>query len=343
MLALEKFANEHQEDDLEWLCNKTDLENDDIAYPSIYIGDERLLMFLEYQAFVFGFYYQLTGPLLCHDFSDGEGYVRTVWGFRDKYLLDMCARFAQDCRRSPEGTNRTMLLRFLATMYAGRQAQPPNAPSSGLMAVLGSISIISLSLLRPTSDPADLAKIAIVTLPVLELLQEGDGELFAAEEGGSDIEYRIPARKEMQPVSARGPSAKWSVHAKMGVLVAERLTGVVMAARCAGRLVGAFSPLRADITQIGAHGSSPCPASQGGQARPSSIRAFETTEHDFKDGYLARPVIPGDVVVVQSFQCPAMQYAAGGLYVGWKIAFAVDGDLEAAVARLEGDVGVIIT
>jgi hypothetical protein len=183
MMALDEMLKHLAQKDYDWLCSITSLENDDLRSPILDIPDNRLLLLLEYQAFVFGYYYRLLEPVISFEFAEKGSYLRSVWGFRDKFLLDMCSRFAMYYQRTAS-VDRTTILRMIATMYAGRQIDSPNAPSKGLMAIIGYTSILSMPLLRASDDPKDISKFAVVTFPILDLHQEGDGELFAGSSSG---------------------------------------------------------------------------------------------------------------------------------------------------------------
>ena len=77
---------------------------------------------------------------------------------------------------------------MLATMCAGRNKIFLSGHSStNLLGVLGSISILTRNILRPTDNPEDMGQFFILDLPVVHLAPNEDGELYAAV--GHSLEY----------------------------------------------------------------------------------------------------------------------------------------------------------
>lgn len=135
-------------------------------------------------------------------------------------------------------------------MYNGRrkvfQAKSPNPR---LVGILGPISVLALPLVRTTDVLKDIWKLAIIDLPIVDFVAVGgDGELMAGDAGGLQFVPATAFDKAELAVKPDMPSNKWTVHTSVSILFgSEQGDGVVMAARCGGRLVGWFNPLAADI------------------------------------------------------------------------------------------------
>jgi hypothetical protein len=156
----------------------------------------------------------------------------------------MCTQFGSTLQKDME-VSRSQVLYMLASMYSGRQKSfVPGISLHGLRGIIGHVSVFSMSLLRNVDTPEQVCRFIIADLPVVDLASENDGELFAAT--GTSIEFDQQPVKPMD-IIPHGPNKKWSLHAKMGVIFDGGESGVVMAARCSGRLVGWFSPLAADV------------------------------------------------------------------------------------------------
>lgn len=98
-----------------------------------------------------------------------------------------------------------------------------------------------------------------------------------------------------------------------------RLGKVVLAVRCSGILIRTVNPSEADGVKIraranhsGAFDARPWLHTQPISDIPCTL--FDVTEKHFQDDVVGRPHQCGQMVVVQSHGCPAMRYAAAGLY-----------------------------
>ena len=135
---------------------------------------------------------------------------------------------------------------MLATMYDGRpKLYSPNTSSTGLIGILGTISVLALPLLCTTNVPEKIARFAIVTLPVIDLMSDSR-ELYSRQY--QSVHFIRAANSPPKLITSRGPKKTWSVHAKLGKLFGEESNDVMMAARCDGKLVGWSGPLAADFT-----------------------------------------------------------------------------------------------
>ena len=140
---------------------------------------KQMSVWLMYQALVFGFYYKLIEPLISMDFVQPEACFKGIWGEVSTTFLGMCIQFGNSLRRDGR-VCRPHMLHMISTMYAGRQRWFfPTAPSHDLLGVLGPISVVSKPLLHTSDDPNEIGKIMLADLPILDLVAEPDGELFA--------------------------------------------------------------------------------------------------------------------------------------------------------------------
>lgn len=249
LLGLEKLIEGLDNDRILWLHRHTGsefLSRTEDAMPSE--NREEMHLWAQYQAFVFGYYYRLLRPLLATDSIDKEAFFRGIWGYGSTSALAAFTDLAQTFRRHIK-VSRSHLLHILSMMYAGRNQRYLHQHSrTGLLGILGSISIITMSLYKTTDVPDEIAKFAIVDLPIIDLAAEANGELYTGK-GGSIVFDSAPVRA--RPIRPHGATGQWSVLAKMGVFSGESNAGVVMAARCNGRTVGYFSPLAADVFFFG--------------------------------------------------------------------------------------------
>lgn len=337
MLALEELAKGVDSHRLEWLHLHTALEflQRETLTPSR--RPENMELWVQYQALVFGFYYRLLKSLVALELVQQDAYFRGIWGYGSTAFLAMCTQFA-DGLRSHNQVSRTHILYLLSTMHNGRRKGfSYKSPGSGLLGILGTISVLTMPLLRTSDVPDEIAKFAVVDLPVIDLMSESSGELYSGTELGIEFVHAAKAPKEISP---RRPSKEWSVHAKMGMMFGEGRTGVVMAARCSGRLVGWFSPLAADVTFLSSAYQVKRHETEVNYVDESVVKGFEVTDEDWQNGQIQRP-LPEDLVdqigVVHSRGCAALHYAASGFYASAReeVAIASD-DINVAVGRVEG-------
>jgi hypothetical protein len=305
---------------------------------------ENISILLRYQALVFGFYYTLLGSLVSSEYVQPDTYFRGIWGNGSTTFLAMCTQFSQELRRKAK-VSRTHVLYMLATMFNGRQKVfSPKSPSMGLVGVVGSISILAKPLLCITDVPQEIATFVLLDLPVVDLMAvNSDGELYAGT--GSGIEFD-PKKVETLDISPHGPEKQWSVHAKMGTLFGDGPPGVVMAARCGGRLVGWFNPLAANVQFLSSAYQVERHAEEKDFVDDTVVRGFEIRDEHWQSGIVQRVIDvnpENQIGVVHCRGCPALRYIATGFYVsvGDEVAIATD-DIEVALGRVQGQDGGII-
>jgi hypothetical protein len=346
LLAVEDLMEPYSATDLTGFLQYTELrylkQREGIAKPK-HMASMDLLW--QYQALVFGFYYALMDSLISTKLVQKNAYFRGLWGRGSTMFLGMCIEFADLLRR--EGlVSRTHVLYMLSTMYNARQKQFPDlSAAKGLLGVLGSISVLSGSLMRTTDDPKEISKFALTDLPILDLMADYDGELFAGKGGGFPFnDYNHAKPTVVQP---RGPKKEWSLHAKMGLLFGDGEPGVVMAARCAGTLVGWFSPLAADIAFLSSAYQERSHDGEEGYIDQSTFMGYEVDDSHWQENRLSRPMnqrVSCHVGLVRSSGCPALRYTAAGILTeyGEEIAIATD-DINAAYDKVaEQGEGIVI-
>ncbi|KAJ4005425.1 hypothetical protein NW766_010973 [Fusarium irregulare] len=229
-------------------------------------------------------------------------------------------------------------------MYAGRnKIFLPDHSSTNLVDVLGSISILTRSILQPTDNPEGMGQFFILDLPMVHLPPNEDGELYAAV--GHSLEYRTcEARKRV--VQPKSPIKRWAVHSSMSTAFREGNHEVVMAARCGERLVGWFSPIAADAMVLS---KACCRKRHDDESESVSGRcsvSFEVSDEDWQKG-CAKRVAGGEeetVGLVHSLGSPALRYAAAGFYgeIGEELAVVTD-DVEPAIGRVQfANSGIVI-
>ncbi|KAF2690287.1 hypothetical protein K458DRAFT_413093 [Lentithecium fluviatile CBS 122367] len=128
----------------------------------------------------------------------------------------------------------------------------------------------------------------------------------------------------------------------MGVSVEGGLNGVVMAAKCSGRLVGWFSPLAADVVFLSTAYVAVDQEAAPDDYETATVRGLEITDQDWQDGRLPR----SDCYrVVQAWGCAPLRYASAGIFASLREEVAVaTGNLEIAFGRIEAQgSGVVIT
>jgi hypothetical protein len=343
--AVEELAEGVKGDRLEWLQRHTELgylKRTEASIPS-HIS-ENMEIWLQYQALVFGFYYRLMEPMVSLELVQKDAYFRGIWGYGSTTFLAMCVEFGEILRREGR-VSRTHVLYMLSTMYSGRQ-KPFSMLSTikGLLGILGPISVLSKPLLRTTDNPKEISSFMLADLPILDLMSDADGELFACVGGGVTQDHSPASLTMIQP---RSPSKEWSLHAKMGLLFGDGKPGIVMAARCAGRLVGWFNPLAADVAFLSTAYQQRRHDAEMGYVDQFTFSGFEIEDRHWQDGRLQRPITenPDNLIgIVQSKNCPALRYAAAGIYTeaGEEVAIATD-DIEAAYGRVDGQgEGIVI-
>jgi hypothetical protein len=343
LLAVEELAKGVKGDRLTWLHQRTELDFLKRARaPIANHADDNVRLWLQYQALVFGFYYGLLGQLVSLELVQDNAYFKGLWGLGSTTFLAMCVEFGDIVRREGQ-ISRSHIIYMLSTMYNGRQKSFSNLSiGKGLLGIIGSTSVLARPLLRPTDVPSEISSFMLVDLPILDLAPDLDGELFASAGGGVVF--------DVGPASQNGLNGKvqtknWLIHAKMGLLFGDGLPGVVMAARCDGRLVGWFNPLAADVAFLSAAYQQKLHENETEHTHDFKFTGFEVDDEDWQSGHLPRPTDDEDrkIGIVHSKGCPALRYAAAGMYmeVGDEVAIMTD-DLEAAHGRVDGQGGGMI-
>ncbi|KAI8630618.1 hypothetical protein F5Y19DRAFT_52081 [Xylariaceae sp. FL1651] len=316
-LAMEKLVENINPNDVLWLSTFLDLrhlnqrEGIDKSIPT----ESQINLLWKCQALVFGFYYGLLEPLVSKNLVHEDAYFRGLWGEGSTMFLGMCVEFG-GLLRTDGRVSRTHILYMLSTMYDARpKGFPRNSSPTGLLGILGSISILSSPLFHTTDDPEEISKFVLTDLPVLDLVAESNGELVGGHGGGfpsRDLNHDMPTR-----TSARSPEKEWSLHAKMGTLFGDGGPGVVMAARCAGRLVGWFNPLAADVAFLSEAYLGRCHDNKDEHIDRYVVMGYEIRDKHWQSNRLPRPMnqqIPVHIGLVQSQCCPALRYAAAGIF-----------------------------
>lgn len=344
LLALEKLTQGLESKRLQWLHAHTAREylQRETGNPSRDPGDMEL--WVKYQALVFGFYYALLEPLVSFEYVHQDVYFRGLWGYGSTAFLGMCAQFAWTIQDS-RSISRTQILYMLATMYDGRpKTYSPNTSSTGLIGILGTISVLALPLLCTTDVPEKIARFAVVTLPVIDLMSDSR-ELYSRQYQSIDfIKATVSLPRQITP---RGPEKIWSVHAKLGKLFGEESNDVMMAARCDGKLVGWFGPLAADFTFLSSCYQNPRNSKEKWSEDDSIINGHEILDEHWQNDQVLRPVQEdsvGQFCIVHSRGSAALRYAAAGFFAnaGEEVGIASD-DVTAAFGRLEAQgAGIVV-
>jgi hypothetical protein len=345
-LAVEKLVENAGPHNVLWLSTFLDLrhlnqrEGIDKSTPT----DLQINLLWKCQALIFGFYYGLLEPLVSTDLVQEDAYFRGLWGEGSTMFLGMCVEFG-GLLRTDGRVSRTHILYMLSTMYDARpKGFPRNSGPTGLLGILGSISVLSSPLFHTTDDPEEISRFVLTDLPVLDLAAESNGELVAGHGGGfpsRDLNHDKPAK-----ISPRGPEKEWSLHAKMNTLFGDSDSGVVMAARCAGRLVGWFNPLAADVAFLSEAYLDRRHDNKDEHIDRSVVVGYEIHDSHWQSNRLPRPMnqrVPVHIGLVQSQQCPALRYAAAGIFTehGEEVRVATD-DIEMACNSLTKGEGIVV-
>ncbi|KAL9110897.1 MAG: hypothetical protein Q9187_008000 [Circinaria calcarea] len=309
MSALNDLMSYTPESLQKWLmgCANRTLRVEELKSP---LTEQQIDLFLSYQSLVFGYWYKLLEPWVSMEFVPDQVYFYSVWGLRDVYLMQMLRRFTMKLQMKStyaETATKVDLLRVLAVMYCGRHTYEPDNTAQKL-------------------EREEIVRFAIVALPVIGLLPNQSGELWAGDTAG--IQFQS-CQNPTQQLMRKRPQKGWSVHAKMSTTDG-RLNKVVMVARCDGIVVGTFNPaeaegnlLRARANKCGNFGPRMALSRQFCERRrptpldpatetPESI--FDVTEEQFQTDIISQPFQHSQIVVVHSHGCPAMRYAAIGFY-----------------------------
>ena len=282
---------------------------------------EQMDVFLCLQSLVFGYWYKLLEPWVSTAYLEKGTYLYGVWGYRDTYLLVMIRAAATQLRLGnsnlTDGLSREEMLRLLGVMFAGRfkdntgrsRKQKPIL-SHGMVAILDRVSIVSMSLLNITDDAQQQARFAIVSLPIVNVFPDSDGELWTGDAPG--IQFQECPSPTLQP-SGKVPKLHWSIYPKM-TTVDGRLSNVIMMARCGGVVVGGFNPADADAALLRAEENRSghlCLKEPGIGSPLFYLNIYET---HFQSGIVTRTTRRGDIVLVHSYGSPIMRYTAAGFY-----------------------------
>ena len=344
LLALEKLTQGVGSKRLQWLHAHTarDYLQRETGKPSQ--EPEEMELWVQYQALVFGFYYRLLEPLISFEYVKPDIYFRGLWGYGSTTFLGMCAHFAWTLQES-QSISRTQVLYMLTTMYNGRpKPYSQTTSSTGLIGVLGTISVLALPLLCTTDVPEKIARFAVVDLPVIDLLSDSC-ELYSRQI--QSIDFITAAVAPPRQITPRGSNQTWSVHAKLGKLFGEESNDVMMAARCDGKLVGWFGPLAADFTFLSSCYQNQRHVNEEDFSADSIINGHEILDEHWQNDQVRRPLREdtiGQFCIVNSRGSAALRYAATGFFAnaGEDIGIASD-DISAAFGRVEAQgAGVVI-
>ncbi|KAH8626006.1 hypothetical protein IG631_19885 [Alternaria alternata] len=269
-------------------------------------------VFFKYQALMFGFYYQLLKQLLSFDLVEPNAFFHGIWGTHSTTPLIMCTQLGR-CLRTEHKVSRAHILYVLAAMYNGRRKVFNTTSTLPLLVgILGPISVLTLPLIRTTDDPKEISRIAVVDLPIVDLIADSaDGELMATDGGGLTFSYPTELDRAETIVTPTGPTHSWTVRPCMSTaLSAANTSGVVMAARCGKRLVGWFNPLAADVLFLSS-------AYLTESYSEKMVVAFGVRDEHWEAGKILQPNPnqPGsEFGVVHSHGSSSLRYAAAGFY-----------------------------
>jgi hypothetical protein len=313
--ALRRILEHEPADSSRWLLNHVAqdyllrVDNVDVIREPRYNS-----VYFKYQALIFGFYYEFPRQLLSFDFDlvGSTAFFHGIWGTYSTTFLAMCTQLGH-CLRRDSRASRAHIMYVLAAMYNGRcKSFNMNSTLPRLVGVLGPISLLALPLIYTTDDPSQISKIAVVDLPIVDLIAgSADGDLLASEGGGIRFESASEHCHATTSVQPAKPDHEWSVHPYMSIaLGGQNTSGVVMAARCGKRLVGWFNPLAADISFLSS-------AYLTRSYSEEEVVAFEIQDKHWEAGKALQPDPdrPGfQFGVVRSHGSPSLRYAAAGFY-----------------------------
>jgi hypothetical protein len=282
--ALESIMKGMHRDYVRWLDQHTQREYLSRSKTAVTSIPQEMEALLQYQALVFGFYYKLLEPLVVFNEVNEESYFQGIWGIGSNKFLHMCTQLG-DALKKDSGASRAQLLYMLSSMYNGRQKLYTKVSSRrGLVGKIGSISVVTLPLVRAVDTPREISKFMLFDLPVIDFASENDGEVYAANGYGIRFDNRPILERDIIP---SGSKKKWTMDAKMGVQFEGSPNGVVMTARCQGRPVGWFDPIAADVlilsTAYCAQQETDFPEDHD---EPSPVRAVEVKDENWQSGHV---------------------------------------------------------
>ncbi|ORX98034.1 hypothetical protein BCR34DRAFT_593320 [Clohesyomyces aquaticus] len=301
--AVEDLLEGLDEEVYVWLHRHTDLSY--LQRTATTTGSEKEMgAMLLFQALVFGFYFRLVEPLVSFELVKPDEYCQGLWGFGSNTFLAMCVEFANIIRRE-DRISRAHILFMLSSMYNGRQKPFPSTMRHGLVGILGSVSLLTLPLVRAVDTPHGIGKFVMIDLPIADLVAaDPDGEIYAGM--GNGVSFS-PLSAEAGEVSVRKPLGDWSVHARMGVSVEGGMNGVIMAAKCSGRLIGWFSPLAADVVFLSTAYEPRDHDGKSDDYDTATVRGLEIADQVWQDGRLPRLVGQDCFWIVQSWGCAPLR------------------------------------
>lgn len=280
--------------------------------------EEELDRFLGYQALVYGFWYAMLEQLISTEYLKQDVYLSTLWGWRDHRLLSALQPIARSMRplsgTGSGGVGRSALLQLFGLMFAARRERDLRIMRE-LVAIVGPISVVSMSLLKTSDKRDNVARFAIIAMPILDLLPEQNGELYAVDPHHG---LRLEPPGLPYAVTATPAVRDWSIHTQMKFEDGE-IEGVSMVARCDGRLVATFSSALADLAIVKAQVQQKSvkdsdSASQASMsATDASFRAHEITEELLLKGIMPSGSRHGAPFVIQSKGNVSMRYLAAAL------------------------------
>ncbi|KAF2146436.1 uncharacterized protein K452DRAFT_304413 [Aplosporella prunicola CBS 121167] len=321
--ALESLVMTLRPEVASWLRKATETKPTLEQYKSP--SEEQLAALCYYQSIVFGYYYQLVSLVVDMSLVQEKTYLRALWGLQDCTMLRNChniARWYRDMRGNMAAfISRPSLLYLLAVMFAAQTPTTPSMPDDPLVAIMGPISVVSRSLLNVYESPEEISKIAVASLPIINLMADQSAELFAVTTA-SVLEYSPINEYQTKELVIGNFPTDWTIHPVLSADKTGLFNRVALAARCAGVLIGTIAPDLADATLIWRHASSLKLRSSRlsavdrsalqRQPRPQPLRGIEVLDSDFRKGLLPRSM--WEVILVQSYGSATMRYAAVAFY-----------------------------
>ena len=347
MLALDDFRQGLPDSTLDWIRTSASIGSD-MHETAIECAIAQRETYLCYQSIVFGYWYKFLEQLITFEYITEEVYFCGMWGERDPWLLSflkiLCHKFRGALRPDAPpttGPNREWIIKLIVTMYGGGYtndlSSPGRAPVNqpGLMAVLGTISVVAISLLKVPKYLEDIVRFAIVSLPVIGLLPNQEGKLWSGM--GSGIEFHTSTTSRQQ-TDDLPPAEEWTLHPKM-IPTDGRPDKVVLAVRSHGILLGTISPHEADglVIRALANRCGHIGARHDELSPPfdTDSRIIDVFDKSFQSGTIFRPTQRGQVAMVHTQGRSIMRYAAAGFYSKESHVFLSNGgSLESSLAAL---------
>lgn len=316
-------------DDIAWLETNAGLEfllrDENHGLNNSAEDKKNMPLWLKYQSLVFGFYYGLFQPLVDFKYlNDNEVYFRGLWGAGSRTFLAMCTNFNYELRKGKVG--RMHVLYMLSSMYNGRpMLYNPESSRLNLVGLQGNITVVTYPIVHVSDDPDRISKFILLDLPIVHLVPNSNGELYASPSWS--IDCRQAGQKEERMVAQvrrHMMMKKWSVHSTMASVFPGVTPGVVMVANCDGRLVGWSTPIAAETTLLSEANMRNAANDQtiDDTEEDSPFEGFRVLDEDWQRGSIPVPRLAvtedeeNTFGVVHSAGCEALRYAAAGFCAG---------------------------